>query len=270
MRPWLLIDFSEYAEAAEFVDLSDDWELGFVQVKLKQRVDRELAAECSRGIDGAGVSDISNSEFDKYRFSKRELSSKDGLGESPLKKRKISEQNPGFDSSQVCLEIESQNVLIGKEMPVEKNLDSCENVGSHITESEIERSARKIKLHDIEECVENSESREGICEAEKLQCTGEGNKSVNEIAETSEVQKSGDKQPERRVLPSSIRECLENEAKEKENGEGNGFIFDVLKALKENSEEDSLENISWLQLAEARGFNFPRPCWRTEKDNEKN
>lgn len=300
------VDFSEYAEAAESVDLSDDSELGFPQVKLEKRDDGVLVAECSRGGNGVGVNEISNCEIDKFRLSKRESSSRENLGESPPKKMKHAEQNPGFESSQACSGIEphiigedawnrepkmvsnskspcnfeaepqpQQNVQTGKEMclgkenacggtPVEKNLGS---------QSEIARNVEKINLHSTEECDEISESREEIFEAKKLPCTGERNKTVNEVAETSERQKRADEQSELRLLPPSIREPLENAAKgEKEDGKGNNnsFVFDVLKALTEDSEDDdSIDNVSWVELANARGFGLPRPRWKREKDNEK-
>lgn len=292
-----LVNFCGYTEA-ELVDLTDGLDLGFPQLKLRQMVNRESVAECSRGIDEDGVSKASKRDFDQFRFLRGELSSKDGIGESPLKKLKLPEQNPGFDSSQARIGIESQktkspcnfggdalpqhNVVMGKEecsgvgskenawgrMPVGKNLGSLENLGSHATQSEIATSSRNFKLHDIEECVKDSKSRGGIFEDDKLPRTGgEGNKSGNEVieVEASGRQKRADKQPGLRVLPSSILGCLENAAKDKEKGKDNSFVFYVLKSLKGNSNQDNLENVSMLQIAKTSGVTFPRPSWKTKK-----
>ncbi|KAK4260689.1 hypothetical protein QN277_003772 [Acacia crassicarpa] len=72
-------DFSENAEAAEYVDLRDDSPLGFAEGMLNQGTERTLVAECLDGNDGARIIEISRSEVDKFRILKRKLpSSKEG------------------------------------------------------------------------------------------------------------------------------------------------------------------------------------------------
>lgn len=297
-------DFSECAEAAECVDLRDNSELGFPQGKLNQRTERTLVAECLDGNDGARVIEISRSEVDNFRISKRVMPSNDSSGESPPKKVNNSKQNAGFESSQACFGFEQhlenhernivsdskclcnfgaipqpeQNFQIGKEIrlgvgdkknhsvgiSVEKNSGSSENLGGSDAQLEIEKG--------VTPCVENMGSEEENYEAEDLLRTGEGNKQANEVAETFEREKGGDEQPESSVLPSSAGALSKNIAKiRKENQNGNNFVFDILKALtKESPMDDSLDNVSFMDLSTSCGFNFPRPYWWKENDSEKN
>lgn len=271
-------DFTGYADAAVYFDLSDDPDAA--------------VAGCSRVNDEDSSIEIFNCEIDKIQISRREWSPKDSIGESPHKRMKTSEQNPDFQSSEAGFGIEpqkigdklrtceeklvsdqkspcnfgaeprpQQNIQIGKEVPlgfagnpVEKNLGSGKNLGCHVTQSEI--------ATNTEECIENIEGRGRICEAEKLACSSRGNQTVNEIAETSE-KKGGDERQNLRVLQPSMAACLKDIAERKnENGKSASFVFDVLKALtEETSQKDDLEDISFVELARFRDITFPTPYW---------
>ncbi|KAI9124510.1 hypothetical protein K1719_004432 [Acacia pycnantha] len=282
--------FTRYADGAMSVDLGDDSDLRFSLDELNLMTDTTMVAGCSFWNDGARVIEISNGKIDKFQVSGGEMSPNDSIGEPRHKRTKASEQNPGFKSSQACSEIEpqkigddlqnceatlvsnqkspcnsaavprpQQNIQIGSSkendfvgISVEKNLGSGENLGSHLTPSGIARST--------EEYVENIESKEQNREAEKLAGTSEGNKKVNKIAETSVNNGSG-KLQKLRIIAERLKDITKGKTEDEKSV---SFVFDVFKALtttEDSEKEDSLENVSFLEIARSRGFTFPTPWW---------
>ncbi|KAK4279401.1 hypothetical protein QN277_011188 [Acacia crassicarpa] len=281
--------FTRYADGAMSVDLGDDSDLRFSLDELNLMTDTTMVAGCSFWNDGARGIEISNGKKDKFQVSGRELSPNDTIGEPRHKRMKALEQNLGFKSSQACSEIEPQkigddlqiceatlvsnqkgpcnsvadprcqeNIQIGSDkendfvgISVEKNLGSGENLGNHLTPSGIAST---------EEYVENIESKEQNCEAEKLAGISEGNKKVNETAETSENNGSG-KLTKLRIIAERLKDITKGKS---EDEKAVSFVFDVFKALtttEDSEKEDNLENVSFLELARSRGFTFPTPWW---------
>ncbi|KAI9084103.1 hypothetical protein K1719_033901 [Acacia pycnantha] len=102
-------DFSENAEAAEYVDLRDDSPLGFPEGMLNQGTERTLVAECLDGNDGARIIEISGSEVDKFRILKRKLPSKDSFSEPPNKEGNY-EAEEGTDEGDKIVNVIAESV----------------------------------------------------------------------------------------------------------------------------------------------------------------
>ncbi|RDX88595.1 hypothetical protein CR513_29791, partial [Mucuna pruriens] len=247
----------DLCDGSEYVDLGRDSELGFSEVQLTQQME---VAECSRR----------NCQFDEFGDFERDLSD---LGESPGKKSKLTEHDLGFDFSMdycgVQLQKDEEGIGNSEGKPVcEIDTESPCNLGADTGKEENEISMNKNC------CDENFETLVGdlkLCESEKMACTVEGNVSSDGIAEDSGMPKKSDKEPVLRVLPLSMRGCLENAASELERGNGREKknVFDVLKVLSENSDEveDDLDDLSLLDVARACGITFPRPRWWPHGDN---
>lgn len=103
--------------------------------------------------------------------------------------------------------------------------------------------------------------------------SGEESKLMDETTEKLVRENNGDQC--RRVLPSSINGAKGNaEKKTKESdatrsgnsGKPMSIVLEILKMIgdEEGGEDDSLANLSILDIVMRRGMTFPRPCWWPE------
>ncbi|KAJ7944678.1 Kelch repeat-containing protein [Quillaja saponaria] len=299
--------WADCIEGGSSVDLGRDSDLGFSEVEMTRRIG-------SHGVHG--VDEFTDLKLNEVRVLEREVSLKDGLGELPSKRLKLSEQNLGLDTSTDCFGIESpkprehivskgkmacdeaslyncgsdsqENVIITEQLLAEtsdddgeehaigessgtKNLDSCENLNAQVIQSELEQSSGGgfsfggvERVAEVEKCVVNSAINEEICEADKMPHCVVQNKATHEVSETVEDHDMSDNHPGKPGLPSSIFGWMENAAKGLDSGKlPQARILDVLKVLKPN--EESLEDVSLLEVAKKRGMDFPRPRWWPEE-----
>lgn len=268
------VDLCSHSDVAEFADLGRDSDLGFSEAEV---VDPEI-------VVADGAAEDSECKVDEIWVSEREFH---GSCEFLVKKLEVSEKDLGFGSSADFLGVESQkegnsvgnckgklvsdadavaetpcdfvadlepqeNVMDGenccREVSVDKNLGSIENVEIQVVQTEIKESA----------------------EAEKFLCAAEENESSDKIVEASRTKEKSDGEPKKRVLPPSFRVILDDAAKELESEKcekkDETCAFKVLKYLSENvvEDEEDLGNINWAEVLKRSGVTFPRPRWWPE------
>ncbi|CAJ1943254.1 unnamed protein product [Sphenostylis stenocarpa] len=231
--------FVDLCEGAEFVDLGRDSELGFSESSLGARRDV--------------LDEIRDDRLDEFAIFERELSD---LGEPPVKKPKLSEGDLGVDSSGGCVEVQSQKG--------EEGVENCE--GNLVSEAEKNYDENNCSTQNLETLVGDV----SLCESEKVACTFERNKSSDGVVEGSGMGKKSDRKVVLRELPPSMRGPSENAASKVEFGNSQKKnVFDVLRVLSEisNEEDENLDDISLLEVAEACGITFPRPRWWPKGEN---
>lgn len=204
------VDFGGSSDGSEFVDLERDSELGFSESHLAQEI---------------GV-------------LKRESSD---LGETPVKKLKLSEQDLGFESSGDCLGVQLQKV--------EEGMGTCsKGKGKLVSDADTESPCNFGEYLQPQVNVLGFEQ----VQLEKVTSAGdvnlvEGNKSGDEVTEGSGMRDKSDES---------------ESGKGQEKKKNKYSVFDVLRVLAEKEVEDNLDNgNSLLEAAMLRGLTFPRPSW---------
>ncbi|PON97865.1 hypothetical protein TorRG33x02_064550 [Trema orientale] len=248
------------------VDLSRDSDLGFSEVELAQRVEPDWDPNRS-GLDDSGT------QLEGVRVLRRELSLQDGLGESPLKKLKVS----GRNSEKADEESESE-----RDTPRSNGSDSNENLGINGEESSAKRKLDFTENDGATEVVEmESEANDSVLGLGNGEINNSKDKlSAKEFLETMEMlqrrDSSGETQetaveierspPPRRRLPDSITGQSEKAAAAaaEEKGRRELTLLDVLKLIGEDCDGDQCNSsCSFLEMAKRRGMSFPRPEPRT-------
>ncbi|GMN34045.1 hypothetical protein TIFTF001_041994 [Ficus carica] len=230
---------SSEADGAGTVDLSRDSDLGFLEVQLTQR--ENVYSDLNRSPVEVPVTESKGA-----RVLRRELSLDDGLGKSPLKKLKISEQN-----LEECDE----------ELDPERATPP--NHGSALAKSG-EQSSAKRKL----EFTENDNSTEVIelgTEPDKdvLEMRNDASNGINggnDLRETAQLP------PACRRLPSSLLGQAENDG-DKGNREEEVTMLDVLKLSKDDS-DDGISSCGLLEICRRRGMTFRQPVWWPEEGTD--
>ncbi|PON64624.1 hypothetical protein PanWU01x14_123360 [Parasponia andersonii] len=255
------------ADGSGTVDLSRDSDLGFSEVELAQRVEPDWDPNRSR-LDDSGT------KLEGVRVLRRELSLQDGLGESPLKKLKVSRLN----SEKADEESESErntprsngsdlNENLGinsDESSAKRKLDFMENDGAtEVVEMETEANDSVLGLGNAERRVvgygEIDNSKDKLSAKEFLE-TMEMLQRHDSSGETQETAVDIERSPPRRRLPGSITRQSEKAAAAEDKGRRELTLLDVLKLIGEDCDGDLCNSsCSFLEMAKRRGMSFPRP-----------
>nr|KYP51508.1 hypothetical protein KK1_026668 [Cajanus cajan] len=150
------------------------------------------------------------------------------------------------------------------ESPVKKSKLSEDGVGVRLERVEEGTGHCKGKV------VSESDAGVSLCESEKVACTVEGEVSSDAVKEGSGMGEKSDKGLGLRMLPPSMRGRLEDATIEVECGssvEKEKFsVFDVLKVISDISAEadekdGGVQHCRLLEVAKDCGLTFPRPRW---------
>ncbi|KAG2408422.1 uncharacterized protein HKW66_Vig0032440 [Vigna angularis] len=138
------------------VDLCEGSKLGFSEVQLKQEMG---VGERSHGAPRDVLGEIRDGRFDEFVVSDGELSHS---GPSPAKKTKLSEVDLDVDSSEGCVEVQSQK---GEESMgnCEGKLVSKEGKASDCSAKILETAVGNVSLSASEKVAE-SNSSDGVVE----------------------------------------------------------------------------------------------------------
>lgn len=256
------------------VDLSRDSDLGFSEVQLTQRENAYL------DLNRSPVQ-VLETKSTRARVLTRELSLEDGLGESPLKKLKVSVQN---------LEESDEELEPERASSANHSSDSNENLendGEDAKSGEQSSAKRKLEYTDDDDSTEvvelgtepnygvlnprNGESN-GTNETNGEQSNGKEKTSSQEFVDTVRNNRTSATQetaaveheqllPGRRMLPNSLLRWSGNAA----SGDSEEVtMLDVLRLSKEDCDDD-ISSFSILEVCKRRGMTFPRPVWWPEE-----